>query len=172
VPGPSDCIEAAQDSYVHRYASGTNYGSEERVRVSHWGSTSDDRALLQFDLSHVPACADLISAELHLSLIGGAFGSGEIVQVRAVVGTWSEATVTWTTMPEYSATIFGATVPAWGDNLWDITDLARDWIEHRSSNHGMALVTHTGDVSYEFGSSEHAEAHERPCLRLDLAAGL
>ena len=116
-------------------------------------SGEEYRALLKFDVSNaVPAGAEIVSAHLQLLAWAGRDGDSDMRQLGAyrVTQPWTSdaswtmrtASSSWTTAGGDVATPVEASVRVpqhWDWARWDITRLARGWIEGDIANHGVLL---------------------------------
>lgn len=177
-----------KDSFLYQWKSTWNYGAAANLDAGDGGWNSTWRALLQFDLSAIPAGARVVSASLALYQTSPSMGPGTL-GVRRVTSTWTEGAnsgssgsgATWL---ERSPGVPWATV---GGDLdangfasaqvnanvgwfnWDITRLVQGWVAADYPNHGLALVHETPSASGRFASSDHLEPTQRPKLTISYA---
>jgi ribosomal protein L2 len=92
------------DSYVSASAASTNYGTTEMLSVEA-ASHGEMRSFLRFDLSEIPAGAEIENVELGmLAYDGYAWGGDGNVYTRFVSDdTWGETTITWDNQPTADA---------------------------------------------------------------------
>jgi hypothetical protein len=137
------------------------------------------RSLLRFDLSSIPAGAQVHSATLRLRALRA---PGEDVEfsVHAVRRPWAADGATWTNASASTpwqnpggdyAPVGSATIPFAGSSSvheWDVTSLARAWLLAPGDNLGMLVRTDLegSPAGMEFGSSEHSTASYRPMLEI------
>jgi len=101
-----------------------------------WGRR---RAFVRFDLTQLPAGADIQRARL-VAEIDKAAGLDVLVGVIApVIENWPASQLTWDTQPARSADYIQADLGKAGVAAWDITDWARAWLTKPATNHGLAL---------------------------------
>ncbi len=101
-------ILAAEDTYVDSAKPSTNFGGNVTTWVR--GGSPTRRALLRFNLSGIPANAQISSAVLKLAVSSD--GSSVAGNVRAVTGNWAQNTVTYSTAPQVGALIASLPNPA------------------------------------------------------------
>lgn len=115
-----------------------NYGT---VPVSAAGQASplDTRqTLLSFDVSVIPANAQVLSADVVFSVVfSTGTGNGDAHQVLA---PWSEATVTWNNFgAAYAASSLGSFTPGLGLRSVSIPALTQGWVDGSVPNYGILL---------------------------------
>jgi acid phosphatase type 7 len=101
-------VISSEDSYVDSTQPTANFGSGVTMWVR--GGTSTQRGLLRFNLSTIPANAQIISAILKLSVSSD--GSPVAGNVNTVIGSWAENTVTYSTAPQVGSLIAALPNPA------------------------------------------------------------
>ena len=166
-------ITAAQDTYINS-GSTSNFGTSASLVVNRsGGNLGDGRALLQFDLSAIPAGATVTGATLLLQATANA--SPFMIDVYRLTEAWVEGSggtsaanwnnrlpgtawtgingasvdstpaATWATLPPAGA----------GVHSWDLTNLVRAWQTGSSANYGILLgSTATGTTTVTYNSSE------------------
>lgn len=114
-------------------------------------SYGKERALLQFDLSNLPANSTITSARLSLYLARAipATDAPQAIQVSRLTGSWSE-TITWqqheqlTRLSEGAATTTVGAQAGWV--YWDLRDLVQRWLADPARGQTISLLL-TGDES-------------------------
>jgi hypothetical protein len=101
-------ILASEDSYIDNAQPTANFGSVVTMLIRSKPSTQ--RGLLRFNLSAIPANAQITSAILKLSVSSD--GSSIAGNVNAVIGSWTENTVIYSTAPQVGALIASLPNPA------------------------------------------------------------
>lgn len=150
------------DCYIWEESPDSN-GNSTTLYVGLVGTT-DKVSFLRFDLSGVPADAQVHDARLVLQTIGT---SGTPIRVHEVTAPWAETEPTWTTFStKYAPTAVTTFTPVAGRVSVDLTALARRWVSGATSNLGIALVQDPLKPSTTFDSSEEAVASLRPALEL------
>jgi hypothetical protein len=92
---------------------------------------------------------------------------GNTVQVREVLGNWSEASITWNTQPATASvaeTTFSGSQT--GQVAIDITGLAQSWVDGAPVR-GVQLYP-TGSNGVELRSSEYGTTSARPRFVLEV----
>ncbi len=119
---------------------------------------NETHALLQFDVSSVPAGSTIISASLGLFpyyALAQAATAPQALDVvpEAILATWNEATVTWNTVPASASR--GDPARTWSTVVWnwfDVTNIVRAWNSGALVNYGIKLkpaVGFTGSAPFE-----------------------
>ena len=153
---------AGLDTFIRSANPTTNYGADTKITVR-GGETV---ALVQFDLSSIPAGSDIRSAQFSLwHLTGG----GDTVSAFRVTTPWTEGTgvsasgANWTTYDGVRswATAGGDYDPASGVTIvlpgnntwatWDLTAQTAAWNAGTQPNYGFALVVSSGTDSFVSG---------------------
>ena len=151
---PSEALTAVKDTYIDNSKKDDNYGDSSLIVDKSGGNLGNGRALVQFDLSGVPAGATITNATLRMPAIGGT-GAFDIGAYRLTESwdegdgtagsgaTWRDrsAGVAWGSDggdfdPTAVDTITASTT---GNNDLDITSLVQDWVDGTSANHGVLL---------------------------------
>jgi hypothetical protein len=99
-------VISSEDSYVDSAQPAANFGGVVTMLIRS-NNTATQRGLLRFNLSTIPANAQISSAILKLSV--STDGSPLAGNVSTVIGPWAENTVTSSTAPQVGALI--ATLP-------------------------------------------------------------
>ncbi|HEY7168824.1 MAG TPA: DUF4347 domain-containing protein, partial [Candidatus Binatia bacterium] len=176
-------VQASQDTYIKLKAPDDtkNFGASSHLIVDR-ESADLQRALLEFDLSGIPANATINSAVLKMqsTQIGGALN----INVYEVLQSWSEGTasgtadtanwdqrsagVNWTTAggtfdPTPVATLNTSSL---GQHTWDITSLVQAWVNGTKTNNGIMVASPDGGgnrtVTYD-----SREGTTKPVLVID-----
>ncbi len=153
----TETLNPSQDSYVDKDEDEDNYGNSQYLFVDKsGGGVGDQRTLIQFDFSAIPAGSTITSATLYLTPkdITGSL----TVSAYQVTEGWGENTVDWEDQPVYEngpASSFNAWEGQTGDHEWDITSLVQAWVEGTASNHGVLLGSaESGGEQVQYYSSE------------------
>jgi hypothetical protein len=145
-------VPLTQDSYVVP-GNGTNYGAAVTIDV---GGTTNDEALVQFDLTTLPAgITGTNVAKATLTLFANKVGSAGTVNISVANGAWGETAVNGTNAPVPGATVAGGIpVPTEDDYLYvDATQAVQNWVNGVTPNNGFLITPNTG-VSVFFDSKE------------------
>jgi len=158
------------DTHISQWEPNNNYGNNVTLAIRQGNIRS---ALLRFDLSALPAGANVIQAKLGLYALSQSNPGGTTITAYQVLRPWAEGQATWflatSATPWGSAgcnqvgtdragTASGAvlvnTINAWHE--LDITDLVRAWVADPSSNQGVLLKAEGAtSVEYTYASSEY-----------------
>lgn len=153
-------LPAVADTWIHGAPSFTsqNYGSGEFLRVRARGPRT---ALIRFDPGSLPAGAESgATLSLHVSrvVVPG------VVQVRPVLGAFSEDTVTFDTRPMIGPDVIGilniAPTAAGQRVEVDVSALVASWIADPASNFGLAITADGSAADIHFGSRDAGTAPE------------
>ena len=170
---------SGKDTSVNWTNPNSNYGGLTLLKVQ--GATYS--ALIQFDLSSIPAGAMVTGATLQLLKSNIAASPGTIVVYR-VTTPWVEGTqggglnnsgatynnsnvsTPWTTPggDYHPAAVASLTLILPGWSSWDVTSLMQGWSAGSYPNYGMILVPTTSDVFASFESDDESNATKHPKL--------
>ncbi|MFZ2331205.1 MAG: DNRLRE domain-containing protein, partial [Atribacterota bacterium] len=165
-----------KDARVDEYFNDKNYGGQEFLYIGKTVVVFPGlmRAYLQFDLSAIPANAEVIEAKLKLYqydyFVSGSFSIG----VYRVLDNWAESTITWDNQPDSDLTNFGSitisssTVGKWRE--WNIRNWVQGWLDGSFENNGILLKA-TSETTIEargyFYSSDYTDdTTKRPKLEI------
>jgi len=138
---------SGKDTYASSRYSSTNYGDSVNMRSGfsfdpETSISETARTYIWFDLSDIPAGAQITSARLELW--GQAFGEGTItIGARYARSLWSESSLTWDNKPDYSSSNLDTDGHSAGYNgwwIWDVTGMVGDWFGG-TANNGFCLVS-------------------------------
>ncbi|MBT8144693.1 MAG: DNRLRE domain-containing protein, partial [Gammaproteobacteria bacterium] len=180
---------AGKDTMIDRWFDIQNYGASDALIVR-----SDpfrmQRALLEIDLSAIPASAEIISAKLELEQ--RAIGTPGAIGVHRVTRGWLEGTgkgtggadgATWLSYDgstswgqnggDFDSTLYAATTTTSVKNgqwvAWDIRDLVDEWVSGQFPNYGLLLAGDGVADSAEFHSTEGLDPESAPKLTIVFA---
>jgi hypothetical protein len=163
---------AADDARLFSGIPDYRYGAHRHLHV---GANDTSRAALRFDLSSLPARAQIARATLRLYVeaFGGGGSPADLAAYR-LASDWSESTVTWNAPwrakggdlrePPTTARISKADVGKFVE--LDMTGWAQEWAADPASNHGLLLrlVNQTSFTYYRLPSGEYWAPAEAPAL--------
>ena len=169
---------ATADTYVSSANPNTNYGLDPDLQVSLSGvfpSNVFKRTLLAFDLSEIPANAEILTATLRLY---SEFNQAQtavpqapadsIINVYAIDAAWSETAVTYATRP---TSTYRNDPPAsyvfTGWTEWDVRNTVSGWVAGDYPNYGFWLSTGVQESAY--WQSRNAGVLNMPRLEITYA---
>lgn len=178
---------AGKDAHILSAQATTNDGASAIMNIGERNDqvTSPIRALIQFDLSGIPAAATILSATLALWANADFSSNARTLRAFRLKRAWVEAEATWNIYSTgnnwESAGGFGEadceqtdigslaltdseTVPAF--KLIPLTASAvQEWVDGTLTNNGLLLKMDTeSDDAYRYDSSDSATAAQRPKL--------
>ena len=160
--GSEVCLEPIGDTFVRSDQANTNFGGETGLSVAWWEGSYQSRTYLQFDLSSLPAEAEVESAQLELYLNFSELDPLSTV-LEPAAEPWGENSLTWNTKPGGLGTegyeLHGGTE---GWKVWDATSLVQGWLQG-TSNNGIIVRAEAPPLGAEFAAREGA-ADRAPAL--------
>lgn len=181
-----------KDSQVSDYSANANqnYGNSPVFASYVWdnngtANTFMQRALVQFDLSQIPANATITNAVLDLyadnpttTFVGNPStpmnGTNNASYLRRITSAWGEQTVTWNNQPSTTSTnevILPNSTSATQDYLGvDITQLIQDIISNGDNGFMVEPVTTLAGNSMIFRSGDYADSTYWPTLTVTYTA--
>jgi hypothetical protein len=165
-----------------------NYGNNPEFNALAWtagGSPSNHRALIEYDLSFIPAGSLVQSAYLTLYFNPTSINPGHSITsgpnnsvINKITDAWSETGVTWVNQPS-TTTLHQALLPASTSatqnyNNIDVTDLVQDFVNDPLMNYGMMLqlATESSYRSLVFASSDNQDSTIHPKLEVTYAPNI
>jgi hypothetical protein len=116
----------------------------------------NERSLIRFDLSPIPAGSTINSASLQLSLATANPSNASSIDVSAYRATreWGETTVSWNNYvylceDDGYTTANGATIPVGTAKQlysWDVKKIVEGWVADSYSNYGFVLISNVEDL--------------------------
>jgi len=169
-----NCVEC---NYIN-----SNYGTHPdflAAAATNKGNISYGRSLIYFDLSSIPANAEILEARLSLYSINSPGngshrtldGSNESV-IQKVTSPWDEMTVTWNNQPtstdENQVFVPASTAGIQDYPNIDVSNLIRDLHANPAINYGLkfSLVTEQHYRQLVFASSDYSDSTKRPKLEV------
>jgi len=141
----------------------TNFGGNPTINVGGglW------QGLVRFDLTAIPSG---IVASAKLRLYCSRVDAGGSVDLSAVNGAWSEATVTGATAPAIGALLGSATINAPGYVTLDVTAQVASWLSG-ATNNGFFLTPSSGSSPFVYFDSKESSATSHPATLEVIFAG-
>ena len=155
------------DTWLKQASPNENHGNDKELSVKN--KPGDNfRTLYQFDLSSIPAGANVTRADLWLR-VTGEDDSEEEVNIYRVTDAWSENAANWNNAGnDFDASVVHATfVP--DDTGWvrvDISSLVQSWVCGEFPNHGLMLIATSDDEESKYTSKEWDQGNRQPRLYL------
>jgi len=161
-------VPLTQDSFVAQ-ATAANYGTAATLKV---GGAAADQALVQFDLSTLPAgitAANVSKATLAL-FVTSVTAAGP-VNISLANGAWAENTVNGYNAPVPGAAVAsGVFVTAGGSYLYvDATAAVQGWI-NGAGNNGFIITPANGAVNVAFDAKESTTTSHPATLTISLSS--
>lgn len=169
---------STKDTYLKEDEPTANKGTETTVKVGLEAiASSRQRAVLEFDLSAIPAGSAIKSATLEMyAKAKGSAGDNrtvEIYRVARISQNWTELGATWNNLnasfdPDREGTLLTGTVIGAYKISTDLTAIVQEWLDGVKSNFGFMLIDANESVintAWDFASREEISA-EQPILRV------
>ena len=162
-------------SLISGSSASTTYCADPLLKIGYDGSKTH-RSILKFDVSSIPAQTTVMGAWVALNTTGSTTGATintslhNLTRAFTSSATWNtyNGSSAWTTAggdytatAEYSALVAGNT----GYKYWYLTQLAQNWVDGTTTNHGVIIrPTTTTNQVISFASAQHATSSIRPFL--------
>ena len=163
-------VPLTQDTFVATNPPTTiNYGTAVTINV---GGPNTDQALVQFDLSTLPAGTTAANiSKATLSLFVNKLGAAGTINVSVANGVWTEAGVNGTNAPvPATAVASGVPVLAGSEYVYvDATAAVRNWLSG-TTNNGFIITPNDGTVLVAFDSKESTTTSHPAALTITLSA--
>ena len=170
-------FSTGMDTYLRQDQANTNYGNSNTINFD-CRNTRQQRPILEFDVSTIPADAVVRNATLFLSLTNGR-GNNFQFNIYALNTSWVETQATWSVASTGNPWTLGGSYNSFsfyrgvmdnsiGWHSFDITRLVDLWLGGSLQNYGMILVPDNGDstncLKNLVSSDELFSVTERPKL--------
>lgn len=154
-------LQASADTYISSTNPSSNFGSSSTLLVG-----GGNEALIQFDLSSLPATPTLTNAMLEVWV--SQVNTSGAIDYHSVTSSWTESGVTFNTQPTTGALI-AAIVPVTVTGFYisiDVTSLAQQWQSTPSTNFGVEITAALAQPATSIGlaSRENSTVNEPPIL--------
>jgi hypothetical protein len=159
---------AVADTFANQASPNTRSGSSSTMTVRS-AVGGNRRAFVRFDLSAIPSTARVQSATLRLTM-SSAPAVSRTYEVDRVSASWSEATLTWNTMPPASsASATTASGTTSNTNLtWMVTADVKTFVANGAANFGWQIkdTSESSTLAYTatFRTREYSGVAQRPTL--------
>ncbi len=147
VPAANYTAPLVQDSWLDANQPDANFGGDASLHVGQvvdptTGLLGERQALVQFDLSGLPAGATIVNATLQLYQTAASGFDAYQARPDAAFAGWQEAAVTWNNRPPTGSLGDPAITLdyASGWKQWDVTQMVRGWQTGQAPNFGIALI--------------------------------
>ncbi len=168
------------DTHVLSGLPNTNVEPHAEFLACAWtcqGNPCNNRALIQFDLSVIPANATLVNASLSLyanpspvTIPTANYGTNNAFVIQRITSAWNENTITWNTQPATSAQneviIPQSTSPGQDYLNIDVTPMVYDMLNNPQNSFGFMLRL-VNEIPYngrDFASSDNADSTKWPSI--------
>ena len=172
------------DTYLYEWKPDWNHGASVALSVTdQW--TTNEQALLRFDLSAIPTGARIAEATLELHSENNSWGSTSLT-VHRVNNAWSEGSASggtgdgaswnnrdtgtlWNSAGgdyEINPVASAVTPGAVGWMSWDIAALVDEWVNAGSPNYGLLLAPTVPGQGADFDSSDNSDPTVHPKLTI------
>jgi hypothetical protein len=176
-----DNYDGCQDTRILAWQPSENYGDGDILSVRAYDKMA---SLLRFDLSPLPARAEVITASLQVYAYYRESDYRTLnVEAYNVLRPWAEMAATWN---QASAEIDwddagcngensdrspwpAASVPLFDIETWyafDVSPLVREWLAQPERNYGVVLKGFDDPQEFGLYSADHANVSRRPRLRI------
>ena len=141
IPATTVVLNAIQDAYVDMGAADSNFGSSDL----HLGTDSKGNrrfVYLKFDVSGIPAGADIEHATLRLSQKTATGPDPYWVWSWTAAGPWTEDKITWNNQPwgtNPQGSTIGLTLSPGTYFEWDVTAIVEHWVANGGPAYGIVL---------------------------------
>jgi len=180
---PGVLYEGARDTYVDSWHPTENYGENWKLNLR---SGDVEAALIRFDLSLLPPGAYVVGAELGVYVVARSNTANLPTMAYRVLRSWVDTEATWEQasqdnpwgiagcngtssdrqgVPEDAQVLGSKGISDWW-YYFDVSEMARYWVEHPEANWGLILKAgETSSVEYSLASSDRPSDRQlRPKL--------
>lgn len=130
------------DAYVNMASPYTNYGSASVLWVGKLSDSTVYRALVQFNVSTIPAGISVLSATLKLYVdYAPSPGVTGGYTPYIITSPWNQGGVTWNNMPSFNTSVHGSTtnINNTGWYQWNVTSIVSTWFTGTYPNYGIII---------------------------------
>jgi hypothetical protein len=166
LPALSDTLPVNSDTFTNPGSPNQKNGSNAGILVRN--TLGDRYGFVRFDLSALPPATPIAKATLRL-YANQVLSSGDL-DVKPVLGTWDEATLTYATTPALGAVVATVSVSSADQDgyvLVDVTTAVQQWLAGSLANNGLALLPAASGVTrVTFDSKESPDTSHDPQLEV------
>jgi hypothetical protein len=164
-------VNVDQDAWLKESSPAENHGTDGELSVK--AAAGDDmRTLYHFDLSAVPAGAQIGSATAWFYVTSN--DDQGAVNIHEVTAAWTEAAATWTTTADQFNSAVIVSIPTQvSGGVWvqvNLTTLVQSWV-NGNPNNGIMLVATSDAVESKYTSREWSPGSEQPWLQVVATSG-
>jgi hypothetical protein len=179
-------VTSTVDSYILENASKKNYGTATPLGVDGdepAGTGRDKSALLEWDLSTIPAGSKITSASVTLNVTNN---STETYQAYELKRPWVESAATWLLYAagnswqiagaagslDRGTTVAGSVSPSTtGKQTFDLSpNVVQGWVDNPTSNNGIIIANTTNTDGFDFSSRDATTSSVRPQISVTYTA--
>lgn len=165
-------ILPSDDTYIDPSEPNDPTLGSKKTFTARSGAIPDERGLLRFDLSAIPANATITSATLYLYELDDR--AGVVAQLYRVTTPWTESTATWnspwiTPGGDFSTDSYSSFLVDHKNCMASINlaALVQDWVSQKYPNYGFMIYMTGQNHKFEFVSKEEdGNLEQRPRLSI------
>jgi large repetitive protein len=162
---PSTVAASANiDSWIDQASPGSNFGSDQILKLKRETGSKASRALVRFNLPAVPVGCSVTGATLRL--YAASASTGRTMQALRVGASWTESGVRWTGQPAATG-IAATTTSVAGWNQWTVTDQVQAMYSGTNNGFLVKFDVETNPVA-EMQFHARNKGSEHPELRITL----
>ena len=165
-------LHVTDDTYIQLNKPNQTNGKSKKLLIRNMGGGDEGQVFVKFDLSAVPAGADINQAILRL-WVDTIKNPGSIT-LHEVLAPWEEDTLSAASAPALSGAFATIPIPNVQNSFvtLDLTTVLQGWLTNPSTNHGLALVPESNDpVRVELDSKEDVATSHPMELEVALVSG-
>jgi Collagen triple helix repeat (20 copies) len=168
------------DAFTSGYSpsqASTAYGASSAASLQVQGGITNRRSWIKFDLNSVLPSGTKGNrlGRATLTLYATTVGAPGRVNLQAAAAAWDESSLTHATAPAtlmapLTSAPYASALVGRAENfvVFDITELARDWLDGDRPNHGVVLLPGSSLRNVSFDSKEAKTSSHPPTLQITL----
>ena len=150
------------DSWIDQASAGSNFGSDQILKLKRETGSKANRALVRFNLPAVPSGCTVTGATLRL--YAASASTGRTMQALRINASWTESGVRWTGQPGTTGAA-ATTTSVSGWNQWSVTSQVQAM--YSGSNFGFQIRFDTeGNPQAEMQFHARNKGSQHPELRI------